>query len=115
MRADDGELWKVRGHVVEIGDRPGVLELVAHTAARARARAHHAGVEQDRQLALGAFLPYRVEALVVSMEQLAAGVDLTDALHAQLFVASLDLVHGALAKPGLDHAERDKHVRELLL
>src|SRR5439155_11755383 len=94
-------------------DGPRVLELEPEPSRRPGARAHHPGVEEHHEAALGGLLPERVEALVVRVERLPSGIELADAAQAELLVHPADLVLRDLPLMRVDRAEADEDVRVL--
>ena len=107
---DDLELGEVCGHVVEMRDRPGSLELVPHAAGSPGSGSGEPHVEHHDDAQILARLPDRIERLVVREELLAHRVQLTDALDPELRMAPPDLFDGCRSFVRIDACERDEHV-----
>src|SRR6478672_3721539 len=108
MSHHDGQFREVGGYVVE-QHRVGVAQLDAVPAREPGADTRLARVEQRRHPRLGDRLVDGVEAAVVRLEGLHAGMKL-ETLDAVVADQLVHAVRRAPLMPRIDAAERDKHV-----
>src|SRR5579875_2623093 len=109
MGTDDLQLGEVGGHVVEVWNGPGVLELDAHATWCPSACRRHARVEQRDEAEFLDRLPQGVEAGVVRVEVLAGWVELPDTLQSKVGTPA-DFLDGQPPHPGVHDAEPDQYV-----
>src|SRR5690349_16267797 len=94
-------------------NRAGVVEPLAAPARGARTGGHHARVEQHRDAERRRDFEQRIEAPIVRVELLPAGVEL-GAAQAKLSNRSLELSRSQLAFPRIDSREANERLGILL-
>src|ERR1041384_2786719 len=106
MSADDRQLRKIRGDVIEI-NRSRVIEPHSHSAGLARSQPIRSGVKQRRHSKVGDFFVERIKLFVVWIERLYAGMKLR-ADQSELGDRAFHFRHSALAFPGVNASKADK-------